>query len=73
MCEICFSRETLNQARNRFRVKVCNYMIVLTLIGCATMVISGKRAAERGESVVKMNEDWHKKYNEDFAKSDDEN
>lgn len=28
------------------------------------MIISGKRAAKRGESVVKMNEEFHRQYNE---------
>lgn len=31
------------------------------------MIYSGKKAAERGESVVKSNQDWHKQYNEAAA------
>lgn len=48
-------------------MKVCNYMLVATIIGCITMIISGKRAAKRGESVQKSNLEWHKKYNEEAA------
>lgn len=42
-------------------------MIVGTIIGCIVMVISGKRAAARGESVQKANLEWHRKYNEEAA------
>lgn len=44
---------------------MCNYMIVATILGCIAMVVSGKQAAKRGESVSQMNLDWHKKYNEE--------
>lgn len=39
-------------------------MIALTFIGCGIMIVSGRKAAERGESVQKMNQEWHKEYNE---------
>lgn len=52
------------RANDKFRIRVANVMMVLTVIGCFIMVISGKNAAERGESVQKMNLDWHKQYNE---------
>lgn len=51
-------------------MKVCNYMVVATILCCIAMVVSGKRAAARGESVSQMNLDWHKKYNEDAAVKD---
>lgn len=38
-------------------------MLVATVLTCIGMIISGKRAAKRGESVVKMNQDWHREYN----------
>lgn len=38
--------------------------MLLTLIGCGFMVASGKKAAEKGESVLKLNQDWHKEYEE---------
>lgn len=58
------SAQALDKARNQFRIKVCNYMIVGTIIACLVTVISGKKAQARGESVVKQNLDWHKEYNE---------
>lgn len=42
-------------------------MMFATAFGCVLMVYSGKKAAERGESVAKYNLDWHKEYN---AKAD---
>lgn len=36
------------------------------------MIISGKKAAKRGESVVKMNQDWHREYDEAAARAGDE-
>lgn len=42
-------------------------MMVATVIGCIIMIISGKRAAQRGESVTKWNLDWHREYNEAAA------
>jgi hypothetical protein len=42
-------------------------MMILTVVGCIFMVYSGKQAADRGETVQKMNLDWHKEYNEQRA------
>lgn len=47
-------------------------MVVATIIGCILMIISGKKAAKRGESVVKMNQDWHREYDEAAARAGDE-
>lgn len=60
----------MTRARDKFRVKVCNYMVVATVISCFVMIYSGKRAAKRGESVVKMNEEFHRQYNEAEAKKE---
>lgn len=54
----------MEKARNRIRIRLANIMMALTAIGCVFMVISGKKAAERGETVQKQNLDWHKEYNE---------
>ena len=40
-------------------------MMLVTAIGCIVMVMSGKKAAEHGDSLAKMNIEWHKQYNED--------
>lgn len=57
----------MERARNRFRIKIANYMMALTALGCLVMIYSGKKAAERGETVSKANLDWHREYN---AKAD---
>lgn len=43
-------------------------MMALTAVACVVMAISGKRAAERGESVQKMNLDWHKEIKEQYVR-----
>lgn len=54
----------MEKSRSKVRIRVSNILMVLTLIGCIFMVRSGKKAAEKGETVQKMNQDWHKQYNE---------
>jgi hypothetical protein len=58
------NQDVMEKARNRFRIRTANIMMILTVIGCLYMVFSGKQAQERGESVLKMNQDWHKEYND---------
>ncbi|XP_058463233.1 UPF0389 protein CG9231 [Malaya genurostris] len=58
------NQEVMERCRNQVRIKVANYMMIATAIGCIIMILSGKGAQERGESVQKMNLDWHKEYNE---------
>lgn len=38
--------------------------MVLILVGCVIMIVSGKRARERGETIMQRNLDWHQKYAE---------
>ena len=52
----------MEMAKNKARIKIANYMILATIVACVIMAISGKRAAKRGESVSKMNLDWHKQH-----------
>ncbi|XP_049835847.1 UPF0389 protein CG9231 [Schistocerca gregaria] len=59
------SMDVIERARNRIRIRAANYMIGLTVLGCVIFAFSGKEAAKRGESVKKMNLDWHKKVNEE--------
>ncbi|XP_069491918.1 protein FAM162A [Ambystoma mexicanum] len=49
------SFEMIDAAKNKVRVKVSYIMIVLTIMGCITMVVSGKRAVGRHESLSGMN------------------
>lgn len=53
----------MERANNRTRIRIANFMIVGTIIGCIVAIVSGKKAAESGDSVQKQNLDWHKKYN----------
>ena len=52
----------MEKTRNRMRIKISNYMMVFTVFGCIIMIWSGKKAVENGESVTKMNLEWHKEY-----------
>lgn len=61
------SQDTLERARNKARIKINMMMCVATLLGCLAMVYSGKKSREAGESVVKMNLDWHRKVKEDSS------
>lgn len=65
-----YRSETIDRARDRFRVKMCIYMMIACTIICIIQVIRGKNAAERGESVVKSNLEWHRQYNEASAKKE---
>lgn len=58
------NQDVMERCRNQVRIKIANYMMLATAIGCIIMIISGKKAQERGDSVQKMNLDWHKEYNE---------
>ncbi|XP_075909454.1 protein FAM162B [Petromyzon marinus] len=49
------SYEMVNVAKNKVRVKVCYFMMLLTIIGCFVMIASGKQAAQRNESLTVMN------------------
>lgn len=49
------SPEMLMAAKSKLRVKFAYIMILLTIVGCIAMVISGKRAAGRQETVTRMN------------------
>ncbi|KAK4810254.1 hypothetical protein QYF61_013069 [Mycteria americana] len=49
------SSEVLDAARNSVRIKICYIMIALTLLGCLAMVITGKEAAKRDHTLLRMN------------------
>lgn len=59
----------MEKSRSKARIKIANYMILLTICACIGVVISGKRAAKRGESVQQMNLDWHRQIKEDAQKA----
>lgn len=63
------SQDSLERARNKARIKINISMGVATLLGCLLMIWSGKKAQKEGQSVVKMNEEWHKKMREEANKA----
>ncbi|CAH2105791.1 unnamed protein product [Euphydryas editha] len=62
------SWDVIERSRSEARIKLSNYLILLTILASIFAVVSGKAAAKRGESVHQMNLDWHKQYEEDFKK-----
>lgn len=54
----------MEKARNIMRIRVNLSIIALCLVGALFAAKSGKKAAERGESVIKSNLEWHRTYNE---------
>ncbi|XP_061876677.1 protein FAM162B [Entelurus aequoreus] len=63
--------ETLDAARNKFRVKVCYLMIAATIGGCVLMVITSKRAVARHESLADQNLKQKAKWREDLQREQD--
>lgn len=60
----CFFRvDCILTARNKARIKACNYMIAFTLVGCLGAVLLGKKQAARGENLLKQREEWLKEQN----------
>ncbi|XP_004467223.1 protein FAM162A [Dasypus novemcinctus] len=49
------SFEMLDAAKNKIRVKISYIMIALTVAGCIFMIIEGKKAAKRNESLTSLN------------------
>ncbi|XP_072116413.1 protein FAM162B [Mobula birostris] len=49
------SVEMIHAARNKMRVKACYLMVVMTIVACIGMIISGKNAARRHESLTAIN------------------
>uniref|UniRef100_U3ISG8 Family with sequence similarity 162 member B n=1 Tax=Anas platyrhynchos platyrhynchos TaxID=8840 RepID=U3ISG8_ANAPP len=60
--------EVLDAARNTVRIKVCYIMIALTLLGCLAMVITGKEAAKRDHTLLRMNEQKKAKWRAEVEK-----
>eukprot|EP00062_Callorhinchus_milii_P000952 gi/632935551/ref/XP_007890456.1/ PREDICTED: protein FAM162A-like isoform X1 [Callorhinchus milii] len=62
------SMDMLAAAANNLRVKICYLMIALSVVGCFVMVISGKNAVKRDESLTKSNLDKKAKLKEEYQK-----
>ncbi|VVC29579.1 Protein of unknown function DUF1075 [Cinara cedri] len=53
-----------SKVRSIIRIKVANYTMLMIIVGCVVMVVTGKRARDRGETIMQRNLDWHQKYDE---------
>ncbi|XP_053315988.1 protein FAM162B [Spea bombifrons] len=49
------SLEMMARARNKARIKACYIMIGLTIVACFAVIVSGKKAAARHESLTSLN------------------
>ncbi|XP_012276805.1 UPF0389 protein CG9231 [Orussus abietinus] len=61
--------ECITQARSKFRIRLCNYMIVASVIGCIAAIYTGKFKGARGENLTQYNLDWHEKINREYQSS----
>ncbi|XP_040921333.1 protein FAM162B [Toxotes jaculatrix] len=62
------SYEMIDAARNKIRVKACYLMMGVTIGACVIMVILGKRAAGRHESLTTLNMEKKAKWREALQK-----
>lgn len=62
------SFEMVNAARNKIRVRACYVMIAVTVAACVMMVISGKKAARRNESLTSQNMEKKAKWRDEMEK-----
>nr|XP_060619350.1 protein FAM162A [Anolis sagrei ordinatus] len=63
------SFETIDSAKNKIRVQMSYLMIGLTIVGCVIMVISGKQAVGRHESLTSQNMERKARWREEAAQS----
>ncbi|XP_050508811.1 UPF0389 protein CG9231 [Diabrotica virgifera virgifera] len=55
------TQSTMERCRNRMRIKIANYMMAATAVGCLAMVYLGKQDAKKGKTLSQENKDWHAK------------
>lgn len=58
------SQTTMERCRNRMRIRIANYMMVATALGCIAMVYVGKQNAKSGNTLTRINLNWHKDMDE---------
>lgn len=63
------SLEMLDAAKNKMRVKICYLMMALTVIGCIAMIIDGKKAAQRNETLTHLNLERKARLREEAART----
>ncbi|XP_071425727.1 protein FAM162B-like [Pithys albifrons albifrons] len=62
------SSDVLDAARNIVRIKVCYLMIALTVLGCLAMVITGKEAAKKDQTLLRANTEKKAKWRAEVEK-----
>ncbi|NWW26039.1 F162B protein, partial [Falcunculus frontatus] len=60
--------EIFDTARNIVRIKVCYIMIALTVLGCVTMIITGKEAAKKDQTLLRVNTEKKAKWRAEVEK-----
>jgi hypothetical protein len=58
----------LDTALNKVRVKIAIYMMIATALMAGAAVYSGKKAAQRGDSLAVRGVEYHKQLHEQAAK-----
>lgn len=61
------------QTRSKVRVRVCNIMMVISLIGFLVAAISGKRDVASGNTLFKRNQEWQENLRKEHAESTNKN
>lgn len=59
-----FRPEIWNKVRSVIRIKIANLTMLLVIVGCVAMVVTGKRARDRGETIMQRNLDWHQQFSD---------
>ncbi|NWR83340.1 F162B protein, partial [Furnarius figulus] len=62
------SSDVLDAARNIVRIKVCYIMIALTVLGCLAMIITGKEAAKKDQTLLRVNTEKKAKWRAEVKK-----
>uniref|UniRef100_A0A8C3VEL7 Uncharacterized protein n=1 Tax=Catharus ustulatus TaxID=91951 RepID=A0A8C3VEL7_CATUS len=62
------SSEVLDTARNIVRIKICYIMIALSVLGCVTMIITGKEAVKKDQTLLRMNAEKKAKWRAEVMK-----
>ncbi|KAG5897182.1 hypothetical protein JTB14_022543 [Gonioctena quinquepunctata] len=53
------TQSLMERTRNRMRIRIANYMMLATAVGCIAMIYKGKQDAKRGDTLAKQNKEWH--------------
>lgn len=51
------------------RIKIANYMMAATAVGCVLMIYMGKRDAKKGITLSQQNREWHAQIKAEADKS----